>query len=76
MKASIRKIKSKLDRSVLRTKKSKARTIPSSIGAWMDRSKDFIGTLPTSKELREEFADWHSFEPIHPSEIALNGAIA
>ena len=44
-------------------------SVSRSIATWMDRSKDFVSTLPTITELREEFADWHSFEPIHLEEL-------
>lgn len=76
MKSSARPFHSHSDRPALRVKKARTRAIKNSISKWMDRSKDFIGTLPTAKELREEFADWHSFEPLHPNEIALSGAFA
>ena len=45
-------------------------SVQNSISKWMDRSKEFVSTLPTLNELREEFADWHSFEPIHVEELA------
>lgn len=45
-------------------------SVQKSISKWMDRSKDFVSTLPTLNELRDEFADWHSFEPIPLEELA------
>ena len=45
-------------------------SVQKSISKWMDRSKGFVSTLPTMAELRDEFADWHSFEPIHLEELS------
>jgi hypothetical protein len=75
MKRSIQKIKT-AHRKISRKIRAKDRTVAAhasvqrSISKWMDRSKDFVSTLPTLNELREEFADWHSFEPIHLDELA------
>ena len=83
MRASIRKLKSKFTskmNSSLRGAPKKARktdgakNLTQSVSRWMDRSKDFIGTLPTVNELREEFADWHSFEPLDLNELNINGS--
>jgi hypothetical protein len=72
MKRSIHKLKA-VHSEMKRRKKARTKAIKSSVTRWMDRSKDFVGTLPTVNELREEFADWHSFEPIDLHEI---GAVA
>jgi hypothetical protein len=70
MKHSIQKIKGahkKISRKIRTSKPTVA--VHQSISKWMDRSKDFVSTLPTLTELREEFADWHSFEPLHLEEL-------
>ena len=75
MKRSIQKFKtahkkiSKKIRARDRTNAMQA-SMSKSISKWMDRSKDFVSTLPTLNELRDEFADWHSFEPIHLEELS------
>lgn len=76
MKASIRLSPATITSTFRRAKKNRTRSIRNSVSRWMDRSKDFLGTLPTAKELREEFADWHSFEPIDPRELGLSAAVA
>jgi len=45
--------------------------ITRSLSSLLDRSKDFVSTLPTLNELREEFADWHSFEPIAIGDLSV-----
>jgi len=74
MKRSIQKIKiahKKISKKIRARDRSVAMqtSVQNSISKWMDRSKDFVSTLPTMTELREEFADWHSFEPIHLEEL-------
>jgi hypothetical protein len=75
MKRSIHKIET-VRRRVSRGIRRRRRRAPApssvqkSILKWMDRSKDFVSTLPTLNELRDEFADWHSFEPIHLDELS------
>jgi hypothetical protein len=71
MKRSIHKLKA-VHTEIKRRKKARTKAIKNSVSRWMDRSKDFVGTLPTLNELREEFADWHSFEAIDPEEIGLS----
>lgn len=71
MKRSIQKIKiahKKISRKI--RPRDRAEAVQKSISKWMDRSKDFVSTLPTLNELRDEFADWHSFEPIGLGEIS------
>jgi hypothetical protein len=72
MKRSIHKLKA-VHSEMKRRKKARTKAIKNSVKnsvtRWMGRSKDFVGTLPTVNELREEFADWHSFEPIDLHEI-------
>lgn len=74
MKRSIQKIKH-AHKNISRKIRARDRTtavqasVQKSISKWMDRSKDFVSTLPTLNELRDEFADWHSFEPIHLEEL-------
>lgn len=72
MKRSIQKIKhahKKISRRIRDHDRNVQASVQESISKWMDRSKDFVSTLPTLSELREEFADWHSFEPIHLEEL-------
>jgi hypothetical protein len=38
---------------------------------WMEKSVNFVSTLPTITEIREELADWHSFEPLDPREFSM-----
>ena len=76
MKRSIQKIKNahrKISKKIRARDRSAAMqtSVQKSISKWMDRSKDFVSTLPTLNELREEFADWHSFEPLHLDEISM-----
>jgi len=75
MKRSIQKIKNahkKISRKIRAKDRSTAvqASVQKSISKWMDRSKDFVATLPTLNELRDEFADWHSFEPMHLDELS------
>ncbi len=74
MKRSIQKIKNahqKLSRKIrVRDRSTKIHTsMQASVTKWVDRSKDMVSDLPTLTELREEFADWHSFEPMHLDEL-------
>jgi hypothetical protein len=74
MKHSIRKMKNAHKRisQHLQTKtpqKTEAKKTKRAFGAWADRSREFMTTLPSLTEMREEFADWHSFERLSVNEL-------
>jgi hypothetical protein len=68
MKRSIRKLKQALDagrKVVRRGKRARARALRDSVARWTELSRD----IPTAEDLRNEFADWKSFDPIPLDEI-------